>query len=113
MLRVALHLLLAMLQESLRASLPGRSVIPPAVATAFPIDMNRTSQDWACAELRRRAGAEWIIEVRRKMELAENRERYRLRKQTVEPVFGIVKEAMGFGRFLLRGLEKVEGSGPW
>ena len=43
------------------------------------------------------------------MELAENRERYRLRKQTVEPVFGIVKEAMGFRRFLLRGLEKVEG----
>ena len=53
--------------------------------------------------------AEWIIEMRRKMELAENRERYRLRKQTVEPVFGIVKEAMGFRRFLLRGLEKVEG----
>ena len=34
---------------------------------------------------------------------------YRLRKQTVEPVFGIVKEAMGFRRFLLRGLGKVEG----
>lgn len=30
------------------------------------------------------------------------------RKQTVEPVFGIVKEAMGFRQFLLRGLEKVE-----
>ena len=27
----------------------------------------------------------------------------------VEPVFGIVKEAMGFRRFLLRGLEEVEG----
>jgi len=32
-----------------------------------------------------------------------------LRKQTVEPVFGIIKEAMGFRRFLLRGLEKVRG----
>ena len=27
----------------------------------------------------------------------------------MEPVFGIVKEAMGFRRFLLRGLTKVEG----
>jgi transposase len=33
---------------------------------------------------------------------------YKLRQQTVEPVFGIVKEAMGFRRFLLRGLEKVD-----
>jgi transposase len=36
------------------------------------------------------------------------RSRYRLRKQTVEPVFGQIKEAMGFRRFLLRGLEKVQ-----
>ena len=32
---------------------------------------------------------------------------YRLRKQTVEPVFGIIKQAPGFRRFLLRGQEKV------
>ena len=30
-------------------------------------------------------------------------------KQTVEPVFGIVKEAMGFRQFHLRGESKVEG----
>jgi len=35
------------------------------------------------------------------------RERYKLRQQTVEPVFGIIKEAMGFRRFSLRGLAKV------
>lgn len=35
------------------------------------------------------------------------RELYRLRKQTVEPVFGIIKEVMGFRRFRLRGKEKV------
>lgn len=35
------------------------------------------------------------------------RELYKLRKQTVEPVFGIIKEAMGFRRFRLRGREKV------
>ena len=32
---------------------------------------------------------------------------YKLRKQTVEPVFGIIKEVMGFRRFRLRGREKV------
>jgi transposase len=32
---------------------------------------------------------------------------YKLRQQTVEPVFGIIKAAMGFRRFSLRGLEKV------
>ncbi len=37
------------------------------------------------------------------------RKKYRLRQQTVEPVFGIIKEVMGFRRFLLRGLKKVEG----
>lgn len=38
---------------------------------------------------------------------AGGRELYALRKQTVEPVFGIIKEAMGFRRFTLRGLEKA------
>ena len=32
---------------------------------------------------------------------------YKLRKQTVEPVFGIIKEVMGFRRFSLRGHVKV------
>ena len=35
------------------------------------------------------------------------RSRYRLRKQTVEPVFGQIKEARGFTRFLLRGIAAV------
>jgi transposase len=36
---------------------------------------------------------------------------YALRKQTVEPVFGIIKSVMGFRQFSLRGLKKV--SGEW
>jgi hypothetical protein len=32
---------------------------------------------------------------------------YKLRQQTVEPVFGIIKEVLGFRRFSLRGLTKV------
>jgi hypothetical protein len=35
------------------------------------------------------------------------RELYKQRQQTVEPIFGIIKDAMGFRRFSLRGLEKV------
>ena len=36
---------------------------------------------------------------------------YAVRKQTVEPVFGIIKSVMGFRRFSLRGLDKV--SAEW
>ena len=34
---------------------------------------------------------------------------YRLRRQTVEPVFGAIKAVLGFTRFSLRGLDKVAG----
>ena len=37
------------------------------------------------------------------------RDLYALRKQTPEPVFGIIKAVMGFRQFLLRGLDKVRG----
>jgi Transposase DDE domain len=32
-----------------------------------------------------------------------------LRKQTPEPVFGIIKSVTGFRQFLLRGLDRVRG----
>jgi len=40
---------------------------------------------------------------------AGRRSRYRLRKQTVEPVFGQIKAPRGFRQFLLRGLRAVQG----
>lgn len=43
-----------------------------------------------------------------RMATEEARAIYRKRKQTVEPVFGIIKEVLGFRRFHLRGLPKVE-----
>ena len=39
----------------------------------------------------------------------EGRQLYALRKQTPEPVFGIIKSVMGFRQFSLRGLAKVKG----
>jgi transposase len=44
----------------------------------------------------------------RKLRQGGLRSRYRLRKQTVEPVFGVIKQARGFRQFLLRGLAKVK-----
>jgi transposase len=43
-----------------------------------------------------------------KLKRAGRRSRYRLRKQTVEPVIGQIKHARGFRQFLLRGFSKVQ-----
>ena len=45
--------------------------------------------------------------MRQKLKGAGWRSRYGSRKQFVEPVFGQIKQARGFRRFLLRGVEKV------
>jgi hypothetical protein len=45
--------------------------------------------------------------MRRILESERGQQIYKLRKQSVEPVFGIIKQAMGFRQFLLRGLEKT------
>ena len=44
-----------------------------------------------------------------RLKTLEGRKLYALRKQTPEPVFGIIKSVLGFRQFLLRGLEKVRG----
>ena len=41
--------------------------------------------------------------------IAMGRQLYALRKHTPEPMFGIIKSALGFRQFLLRGLDKVRG----
>jgi transposase len=50
-----------------------------------------------------------LLAMREKLQTDEGRRLYAKRKQTVEPVFGIIKEVLGFRQFLLRGLEKVKG----
>jgi transposase len=47
--------------------------------------------------------------MRAKVRTALGRAVYGLRKGVVEPVFGQIKGARGFRRFLLRGLEKIRG----
>lgn len=46
-----------------------------------------------------------------KLKTKAGRALYALRKQTIEPVFGIIKSVMGFRQFSLRGLDLV--SGEW
>ena len=43
----------------------------------------------------------------RKLKTKKGKNIYKRRKETVEPVFGIIKQVMGFRQFMLRGIEKV------
>jgi Transposase DDE domain/Transposase domain (DUF772) len=49
----------------------------------------------------------WRLAMKAKLESEDGKARYKKRKQTVEPVFGIIKSALGFTRFHLRGLANV------
>jgi hypothetical protein len=55
----------------------------------------------------RRIAEPWRLAMKAKLESEHGKACYKKRKQTVEPVFGIIKSAMGFTRFRLRGLQKV------
>jgi len=50
---------------------------------------------------------ERLLAMQTKLASEEGRAIYRKRQETVEPVFGIIKSAMGFRQFLMRGKEKV------
>jgi len=52
--------------------------------------------------------SEAAVAMRQKLDSAGGARLYRQRKQTVEPVFGQIKQARGFRRFLLRGLARVD-----
>lgn len=55
----------------------------------------------------RRITEPWRIAMKAKLETESAKAEYKKRKQTVEPVFGIIKSAMGFTRFHLRGFANV------
>lgn len=57
------------------------------------------------------ATADLTEQMLHRLKTPAGRALYGLRKQTVEPVFGIIKQAMRFRQFLLRGIAKV--SGEW
>ena len=53
------------------------------------------------------ANATPVEKMKHTLKTKAGRAIYALRKQTVEPVFGIIKSVMGFRQFMLRGLENV------
>ena len=69
-------------------------VVPPAPRGRIPRDLSPRDR------------------MRRKLQTSRGRQRYAPRMETVEPVFGQIKQGRGFRHFLLRGLEKVQASGP-
>ena len=52
-----------------------------------------------------------VDKMKHRLKTDTGRNLYAKRKSTVEPVFGIIKQVMGFRQFLLRGFEPV--SGEW
>ena len=59
------------------------------------------------AERKRNIGGALTNAMQEKLKQEGWQSPYRLRKQTVEPVFGQIKQARGFRQFLLRGIDKV------
>jgi hypothetical protein len=55
----------------------------------------------------RRISEPWRLKMLAKLETEDAKKLYARRRQTVEPVFGIIKAALGFVRFHLRSLAKV------
>jgi hypothetical protein len=51
--------------------------------------------------------ADALARMAHQLKTSAGRADYALRKQTVEPVFGVIKHVMKFRQFLLRGVEKV------
>jgi hypothetical protein len=52
-----------------------------------------------------------VEKMSQKLRSEEGKEIYKKRKQTVEPVFGVIKEILGFRRFLLR--REAETDAEW
>jgi hypothetical protein len=53
--------------------------------------------------------ADPIGAMKHRLATKEGRALYARRKSTVEPTFGIIKHAVGFRQFMLRGLENIHG----
>ena len=85
---------------------------PTGIVVYAPLD--KTSHHRRVADLEKQPepaapppGASVAEVMRHRLKTTAGKALYKLRQQTVEPAFGIIKAALGFRHFLLRGLEKV------
>jgi transposase len=86
--------------------------VPTGIVVYAPL--NKTSHHRCVADWEKQpepaapaAGANVAEVMRHRLKTTAGKALYKLRQQTVEPAFGIIKAALGFRHFLLRGLEKV------
>ena len=75
----------------------------PGVSQRRPHDFRPSTPEKPPREIK----SEWMKKMKEKLTSEEGRRKYRKRKHTVEPVFGIIKHGMKFRQFLLRGIDKV------
>jgi transposase len=92
--------------EQTAASPPSGTLVYAAVA--------KTSHHRSVTDLEKKddpepppAGASLTEVMRHRLQTKAGKALYKLRQQTVEPVFGIIKSVLGFRQFRLRGLAKV------
>ena len=85
---------------------------PTGTIVYAPLD--KTSHHRTVADLEKKpepeapaAGASVSEVMRQRLKTGSGKALYKLRQQTVEPVFGIIKSALGFRQFLLRGVNKA------
>jgi transposase len=85
---------------------------PTGTIVYAPLD--KTSHHHTVADLEKKpepaappAGASVSEVMRQRLKTGSGKALYKLRQQTVEPIFGIIKSVIGFRQFLLRGLAKV------
>ena len=91
----------------------GAAGVEVYVSTGAESKRMERQHDFRPTHLRKRKAktlkAPWLVEMNAKLQTDTGKALYALRKQTVEPVFGIIKSAMGFTQFKLRSLQKVDG----
>lgn len=88
---------------------PAMEVLVSAHAEAKELRRKHDFRPLVEKEKKLQTKSPFILEMIERMKQDDAKKKYRLRKQTVEPVFGTIKKWMGFTQFQLRGLEKVTG----
>jgi transposase len=83
--------------------------IEPLIATGRTSHHVSWKQRFAAAPKSPPSSASPLQKMAHRLKTPRGRKLYALRKQTPEPVFGIIKSVMGYRQCLLRGLESVKG----
>jgi Transposase DDE domain len=83
--------------------------IEPLIALKRERHHQTWRQRFAAAPMPPPDSATAMQNMRYRLKTPAGRKLYALRKQTPEPVFGIIKSVMGFRQFRLRGLENARG----